>query len=198
MTPERVAALVARWVRCYTRGLPPSVAQRRVDEVAADVCDHVAHERARGADDSRIARSLASRMIRGLVADVSWRGAHTTTRPEETMRTRSTLARLVRRVPLGVAVVLAIPTLAMVFGDAVAWTWRDFVVAGVLLGVIGVTIELARSKSGKPAASVGVAVLGVAAAVFGEADDSPGLVLIGLLLILSAGALAFRLIQRSR
>jgi hypothetical protein len=74
MTPERMARVVARWARLYTRGLPGPIAQRRVDEIAADVHDHVEHARARGVADGRIARSIASRMVRGLPADAMWRG----------------------------------------------------------------------------------------------------------------------------
>jgi hypothetical protein len=35
--------------------------------------DHVAHERARGTSDRRIALSILSRMARGVMADASWR-----------------------------------------------------------------------------------------------------------------------------
>lgn len=76
MTPERVAALVARWVRFYTRDLPSSVAARRVDEIAADVYDHMAHDRAVGTSDRRIAISILSRMVRGIPADMTWRDQH--------------------------------------------------------------------------------------------------------------------------
>lgn len=37
MTPERVAELVGRWVRFYTRELPPPIARRRIDEIDADL-----------------------------------------------------------------------------------------------------------------------------------------------------------------
>ena len=73
MTPERMAALVARWVRFYTRNLPPPVAQRRIDEIDADLHDHIAHERGHGTSDRRIALSIAARMVRGLAADAAWR-----------------------------------------------------------------------------------------------------------------------------
>jgi hypothetical protein len=73
MTPERAAELVARWVRFYTRDLPDDVAQRRVDEIDADLHDHIAHEREHGTDDRRIALSILSRMVRGLGGDASWR-----------------------------------------------------------------------------------------------------------------------------
>jgi hypothetical protein len=74
MTPERIAELVARWVRFYTRNLPASIAERRIDEIDADLHDHIAHERAHGTKDWRIALGVAARMLRGLAADASWRG----------------------------------------------------------------------------------------------------------------------------
>ena len=74
MTPERIAGLVALWVRLYTRNLPAAVAQRRVEEIDADVDEHIAHERAAGIGERRIALGIASRMLRGLAADAAWRG----------------------------------------------------------------------------------------------------------------------------
>jgi hypothetical protein len=74
MTPERMAGLVARWVRLYTRNLPAPIARRRIDEIDADLHDHIAHERADGTEDRRIALGIAARMVRGLAADLSWRG----------------------------------------------------------------------------------------------------------------------------
>jgi hypothetical protein len=74
VTPERMAKLVARWVWLYTRGLPAATAQRRADEIGADLHDHIAHERGRGTGDRRIALGVLSRMVRGLAADASWRG----------------------------------------------------------------------------------------------------------------------------
>ena len=74
MTPERAAAVVRRWVRFYTRGLPPAAARRRIEEIDADLHDHITHERAGGTGDRRIAIAVASRMLRGLPADAVWRG----------------------------------------------------------------------------------------------------------------------------
>jgi hypothetical protein len=61
MTPERMAGLVARWVRFYTRSLAPPIAGRRRDEIDADLHDHIAHERARGTEERRIALGIAAR-----------------------------------------------------------------------------------------------------------------------------------------
>jgi hypothetical protein len=201
MTPERMAELVARWVRFYTRQLPTPIAQRRVDEIDTDLHDHIEHERARGTRDRRIALSILSRMVRGLAADVAWRGrqakvaADPSTR-EQTMKTSKALARSAARVALGVAFILTLPLVAMLFTDDVVWSLADFAVVGVLLTTIGVALELAVRKAGNLAAALGIAAIGVAAAVFGKADDAPGLVLIGILLIVSAGALGVRTAQR--
>jgi hypothetical protein len=202
MTPERTAELVARWVRLYTRDLPTPIAQRRVDEIGADLQDHIAHERANGISDRRIALGIASRMVRGLAADVSWRGRHAKAAAhpatlEEAMKTSKTLYRSVVRVALGVAFILSLPLVAMLIGDDVVWGPADFAVAGVLLAAIGLALELAVRRAGNLAAALGIAAVGVAAAMFGEADDAPGLVLLGILLIVSACALGVRIAQRS-
>jgi hypothetical protein len=191
MTPERMAALVARWVRFYTRDLPDSVAERRVDEIGADLHDHIAHERADGVGERRIALGIASRMARGLAADAAWRG-------RQTKVARKPLHRSVLRVGLGVAVVLAVPLVATLVSDDMAWSPADFVAAGVILATIGVVLELAVRRAGNLATAIGIGAFGVLLAVAGEADDAPGLVLLGLLLIASACVLGVRTAQRSR
>jgi len=100
------------------------------------------------------------------------------------------------RVGLGVALVLSLPLLAMLVSDDVVWSLGDFVAAGVLLATIGVVIELAARRKGNLVVVIGIAVIGVAAAVFGEADDAPGLVLLGLLLIACASVLGVRTARR--
>jgi hypothetical protein len=138
MTPERAAELVTRWVRLYTRELPTPVGRRRVDEIDADLHDHIAHARASGTGDLRIALSILSRMARGVIADASWRH---------------------RIRPLG--------------GDLM----KSYV---AILGI-----------------ALAVAALGVVAVMHGESDDAPGLVLIGILLIVGAFAFGVRTAQRS-
>jgi hypothetical protein len=188
-------------VRLYTRGLPTPIAQRRVDEIDADLHDHIAHERANGISDRRIALGIASRMVRGLAADAAWRGRHAkaTAHPstlEEAMKIGKTVYRSAVRVALGVALILSLPLVAMQITDDVIWGLADFVLAAVLLTTIGVALEMAARKAGNLAAALGIAAVGVAAAILGEADDAPGLVLIGILLIGSALALGVRTAQR--
>ncbi|GAA1596336.1 hypothetical protein GCM10009678_92870 [Actinomadura kijaniata] len=134
MTPERAARLVSRWVRFYTRGLPAAVARRRIEEIDADLHDHIAHERAHGTADRRIARNVLSRMARGLAADASWRRR----------------ARPLEGNPM------------------------------------------------KPLLAVLATVLGVAAIVFGEADDAPGLQLLGALFVVGAVTFGVRASLRGR
>lgn len=129
----RAAGLVTRWVRCYTRQLPAPLAERRIDEISADLYDHIAHEHARGTGDRRIALSVLSRMVRGLAADASWRGR---IRP-----------------------------------------WSG---------------DLMKSFAAVLAAALALAAVGVAAIVYGGEDDAPGLVLIGIVLIVGALAIGVR------
>ena len=193
MTPERMAELVARWVRLYTRNLPPPIARRRIDEIDADLHDHIAHERAHGTQDRRIALSIVARMVRGLAADAAWRGqmlARRSTR-KDMMKRSKTVQRSAVRVALATALILLLPLVAMQVTDEVDWGVADFVIAGALLGGTGLLLE--RNIAYRAAA---IAV-GAAAIVLGEADDAPGLVLFGLLLIAGTVALAVRTAQRS-
>jgi hypothetical protein len=191
MTPERVAALVAAWVRFYTRELPPAVAQRRAEELGADLHDHIAHERARGTSERRIALSILSRMVRGLPADGAWR------------RQNATAGRSTVGVVLAVTfVLLLVPAVAMQFSDEMAWGPIDFALAGVLLAGTGFTFALAARKArehGYWAAlglAVGTALLLVwligAVGVIGEDGDRFDLLYLGVLAVGILGAVLAR------
>jgi hypothetical protein len=199
MTPRRMAELVARWVRFYTRDLPAPIAQRRVDEIDADLHDHVAHERAAGTSDRRIALGIASRMVRGLAADASWRrqAIARPSSPQEASKMSKTTYRSVVRVALVTSCVLLLPLVAMQFTDEVDWGVADFVFAGLLLGGTGLLLELAVRTPGNLVYRAAAAAIGVAVIVLGEADDAPGLVLFGCLLIIGTVALSLRTAQRS-
>jgi hypothetical protein len=94
------------------------------------------------------------------------------------------------RVALGVALILSLPFVAMQVTSGVVWSLADFVLAAVLLTTLGVSLELAVRKAGNLAIAIGIAAVGVAAAVLGETGDAPGLVLLGILLVVSACATA--------
>ena len=106
--------------------------------------------------------------------------------------------RSAMRVAVGVALVLSLPLVAMLFTDQVNWSAADFVLAGVLLAVIGFTLELAARNAGNLATAIGIAAFGVLTAAAGEADDAPGLTLLGILLVASACALRVRKGRLSR
>lgn len=135
MTPQGAAGLATRWVRWYTRRLPAAVAGRRIDEITADLHDHVAHERACGTSERRIALGVLSRVVRGLAADASWRNRH---RP-----------------------------------------WIGETMKSVAIAVVAIAV-------------------GVAAMIYGGYDDSPGLWLIGLIIICAAIGFTARGVFRRR
>jgi hypothetical protein len=194
MTPERMAELVARWVRLYTRDLPPPIAGRRIGEIDADLHDHIAHERAHGAEDRRIALGIAARMVRGLAADISWRTQTVADRSsrKDMMKTSTPASRSVLRVAFVTAGILLVPLVAMQLTDGVDWGVADFVLAGLFLGGSGLLLDLAARRPRTVAYRAAAAAVGVAAIVLGEADDAPGLVLFGCLLIIGTVVLTVR------
>ena len=197
MNPEWIARLVARWVRFYTRDLPEPTARRRIEEVDADVRDQIAHERDDGVGDRRIALHVASRMVRGLAADASWRRRAIARSATKEAVKMGTTARSAIRVALVTTAVLLAPLVAMRFTDEVNWTPFDLAFAFVLLAGAGSLLELALKKPGRPVYRVSATALGVVAIVLGEADDAPGLVLFGLLLIGGTVALTIKRVRRS-
>lgn len=198
MTPERAAALVARWVRLYTRGLPADRAERRVGEIQADLHDHLRHERAHGTSEARIARSLLARMLRGLPADAAWRHASLRSSTREHPMTTSPLRRSAIRVALITATILLIPLIANVTQDGPGWSVPDFVMGAVLLFGTGMLLELVGRNPRSVPVRAAIVVIGLAAIVLGEMDDAPGLMLFGGLAILGTLALSARTLQRSR
>lgn len=108
------------------------------------------------------------------------------------MKTGKLLFRSAGRVALGVGLILSLPAGAMLVTDEVVWSLADFLVAGVLLTIIGVALELVARKAGNLPTAIGIGAVGVVAAVFGETDDAPGLILLGILLMVSACALGVR------
>jgi hypothetical protein len=81
--------------------------------------------------------------------------------------------------------------------DEVDWSLADFAVAGTLLGGSGLLLELAAGRPGSIAYRAAATAIGAPAIVVGEADDAPGLVLFGGVLIVGTGALTIRAAQRS-
>lgn len=177
MTPERVAALVVGWVRLYTRGVPPGVARRRIDEIAADLHEEIAHGRGSGVGDGRIALGLLSRTLRGVPADASWRAGLARVPTMEFAMTVGTLARRPRaRVAFATALLLLLPALAMWFTDEMAWGPLDFALAGALIAGAGSVIEWLVRRPGGIAYRAAVMVALVAALMFVWSNLALGMV----------------------
>jgi hypothetical protein len=138
-------------------------------------------------------------MVRGLAADASWRrqmNARPSTR-KDVMQMSKTAYRSAVRVALATAFILLLPLVGMRISDEVNWTLTDFVIAGALLGGTGLLLELAVRKPGNIAYRAVAGAIAVAAIVLGEADDAPGLVLFGCLVIAGTVALSVRTAHRS-
>lgn len=197
MTPERMAGLVASWVRVYTRGLPTPVAERRIEEIGADLHDHVTHERAAGTGELRITFGVASRMVRGAAADAAWR------RRQRPPQRRSQVHRSIVRVSLAVALILSVPAAATVAGGGTAWGLLDFVLAAVMLGGVGALIELVVHRRGGLAfrTAVGLTLAAVLALVWmvaalgvtGRTGDPADAMYAGVLAVGVVGAVMTRL-----
>ncbi len=108
--------------------------------------------------------------------------------------------RSVTRVATVTVVLLLIPLALMLVSDGADWGVFDFVFAGAIIAGAGMLIELTlvtRGLAGYAVAGLGSA-LGAAAMIAGERDDAPGLVGLGLLLVLGMVALTVRNVQRSQ
>ena len=173
MTPERMARVVAAWVRFYTRHLPRRPPGGAGGDRRRPPRPHRPRARA-GSSERRITLSIAGRMVRGMAADAS---AH----------------RPLVRVALATAIVLLVPLIT-----AAPWSAADFVAAGVLVAGTGLLLEAAARRPRSLAYRAAGIAIGVAACLFGNADDAPGLVLFGCLLIGGTLALAVRTALRSQ
>jgi len=97
------------------------------------------------------------------------------------------------RIALVTALILLVPLVGMLFTNEVNWGVFDFVLAGVLLGGSGLLLyALTTRKAGNIVLQALATAIGLAAIVLGEADDAPGLVGFGCLLIAGTVALAVR------
>ena len=100
---------------------------------------------------------------------------------------------------LAAAFILLLPLLAMQITDEVVWDLADFAVAGALLVGTGLTYELVARKGGTMAyrTAVGLALAAALILVWmnlavGTEDDSPGLLLFGVLVVGIIGAIIAR------
>lgn len=100
------------------------------------------------------------------------------------------------------AALVALPAVAMRFTTEVNWTGSDFVFAGVLIGGVGLLLELAVRRSGSlayragAACAVGAGFITVwanaAVGMIGSEDNPFNLVFLGIVAFALAGAVAVR------
>lgn len=115
------------------------------------------------------------------------------------MNTKRAVTRSIIRVLIATGLVLSIPLVANQFTGGEGWSLFDFAIMGGLIMGTGLLYELAARTAGSKKSAVvtvAIAAIGGAAAVLGEFDDAPGLVLIGILLIIGAMALGVRSARR--
>jgi hypothetical protein len=179
-------------VRFYTRELPTPIAQRRVEEIGADLADHIAHERARGSSDPRIWLSILSRMARGMAADLAWR-----------WHVRPVKGDFVKPFVAILAVALGVAAIAFVADSPAILLVSIGLIVADILGVFAIGVRNAQQRDflipfvAVLAVALGVAALGVTAIVVGERGDAPGLVLLGIVVITSVIVGAFALGART-
>lgn len=192
MTPERAARLVARWVAAYTNGLPATIRDRRIEELAADVDEQIAVDRSDGVPDRRIAAALLSRMARGMPADLAWRDD---LHPLGGTYVKPYLALF--------AAALGVAALALVLDSTALVLVSAALLAVDILGVGLLGLRMAQRDGAVvpfvvvQGAALAVAAIGVFAIVWGESDDAPGLVLLGIMVIVGVVVGAFALGRRT-
>lgn len=157
------ARLTRSWSRAYTYGLPADVALARRDEIAADLHDQLTDTA--GVSSAAVSRVIATRMLLGVPADLSWRSEQS--QADRSARRRETAMNAspspYRNLALAFGAVLVAWGLVMTAGSAVEQlraggsqtvVWVLFLSA-ILAGVVGL-ILLARRRA------VGAALLVVA------------------------------------
>jgi len=90
---RRAAAFAMWWVRTYTRGLDPLLADTRRREIASDVWEQQALGREVGAPPPAVAASVLRRVIAGMPADLTWsHAARSVSRAQPNTRERRAMS----------------------------------------------------------------------------------------------------------
>lgn len=104
----RAAAFAMWWVRTYTRGLDPLLADTRRREIASDVWEQQALGREVGAPPLAVAASVLRRVIAGMPADLTWSHA--------ARSVSRTTPNTMERTPMSTLKTMWLPTLAGLLG----------------------------------------------------------------------------------
>ena len=102
------------------------------------------------------------------------------------------------------AVMLSLPAIAMRFTKEVAWTASDFVIMGIMIGVVGLGLELAIRASCNHHYRAGAAVAlltgflviwsNLAVGIIGDEDNPANLIFFGIIVIVAVASSVSRLI----
>lgn len=106
-----------------------------------------------------------------------------------------TTAQSMSRVLIAVVAVLVFGLVVNYFEPGEGWSVFDFALVQVLVAGAVLVYELAVKWPGTSTAvvlCVGLAALGGASVIVGEVDDAPGLMLIGMGLVVTAVVIGFR------
>jgi peptidoglycan/LPS O-acetylase OafA/YrhL len=115
------------------------------------------------------------------------------------MTTQRTTVQSLIRVLIAAAAVLAFGLVVNHFESGEGWSVFDFILVQVLVAGAVAVYELAVKRPGTLTAAVvaaGVAATGGAAVIVGNVDDAPGLILIGMGLIVTAVVIVVQSIRR--
>ncbi|BDZ65066.1 hypothetical protein [Agromyces mangrovi Wang et al. 2018] len=164
---REAAASVLRWVAFYTRGLSPTDAAERQDELLSDLHEQTAWAESAGVSDARLARSIRRRALLGVPADVAWRQRLAWEgRAPGRIRLRAHEALLLATAAVGVLLavgggfVVARVVRALLIGD-IGYVPRD----SVVIGALAVASLFALVLLARPATRVAGAALLVPASV---------------------------------
>lgn len=112
-----------------------------------------------------------------------------------------TTAESMSRVLIAAVAVLVFGLIINYFEPGEGWSVFDFALAQGLIAGAVLVYELAVKRPGSLTAvvlSVGLAALGGAAVIVGEVDDAPGLMLIGMGLVVTAAMIGLRSVRGTR
>ena len=161
--------LTRAWTRTYSRGLPAGTAQDRRGEIESDLFDELAAARAAGLREATVSRTILTRMLLGVPADLSWRHQHR--RAARSAGGRRVAVNRTPRTSRALASILSVPVLLWSIYVGIGWTlvgsdeeWTDgrwvglVVIGGAVAALVGMVLLALGHSDG--AFLVAIAALG--------------------------------------
>jgi hypothetical protein len=154
------ARLTELWTRTYTGGLDRATALTRREEIAADLHDQQAAARTAGIGPGPVSRAIATRMLLGIPADLSWRHQHL--RAERAAGRKEGVMSEHRPAPGGrfVATALSVPVLVWSVYVGLGWTltsedgWTEgrwvgpVIIGGAIAALVGLLMLATGNTNG--------------------------------------------------